>query len=789
VLYTPTSNFRSKKGLFGVVTTSGRGGQIMRRASIPVNPNSPAQSRARHIFLCVKQNWKAMQPGGINVVPIDGFDPATLWVTQASQYLGIYVPGFQVDGVEEMGYFASTQTGEAYFTMCQINRANLGLTPLPPPPYSPITLQSAGTSVSGTAGPYTIGASILNTTPNYSWLAQLTLTISAATNPIPAPPATTATGDYTWTLYGNQIAMPLNSTLVRELVLAETTPYLGLIPAHAVSITGMPAGVTAAFAPILPPYWYSIDPPPSGYWVPANYFMNQTITFSIGPSVTPGTYTIAITSASTTDTTTTYMTLVVYDPAADPYAITIGTLPTGMTVDAPAPTFLNTYVSADDSNPEQTTAIVRMSGTTPPGSYNLPVSFTWAGDTVNLDVPFTVVSGDAQSADPPPYFATPGNASSATVYDGSLNVVDFQLAYFSLGGLSPNPPKRGPVLPTTWLITASDNYTSSYSPPDAGTWLPIGYSTGPGPILYGYSLLAGSPLIGLRALWETTFGPLPPNGNILFQITPIDADTGASGPPLTTTCSWQNGTLRNSNLLLAPVPLWGISTEAVLPAVTAPGTASCTLAISGQPGYTGTIALKIAAGKDNESFDELNPYPLPTGVTFAFSPPTVSLDPTSEGPVSVTLTITAASGAAAFNAQVKISGTDNVSTVSYHSLLVVSGDVVTLPPLLQLGAGVANRNPNLSQGGSVVCPCVVANQGPDTLSVSMLATAANSGLSFTWDVPAFTLAPGTPATPTNITVNLTITAAPLCPTTRTTVFIEAHAGSQVAECGLIPTWV
>jgi hypothetical protein len=398
------------------------------------------------------------------------------------------------------------------------------------------------------------------------------------------------------------------------------------------------------------------------------------------------------------------------------------------------------------------------------------------------------VSGSAQSADPPPYWADPLDASSSTRYDASLNVIDFTLGYFTVAGLPPNPPKRGPTLPTTWLITASANYASSYSAPSASTWIPIGYSTDPAEYLHQFSLFAGSPLMGLRALWENTYGPLPPKGNIRFKITPIDADTGAGGPPLTTTCSWENGTLRGSDLALSPVPLWGFSTEAVIPPLSVPGSVTCAIAITGQPGYAGTIALKIAAGKYYANYGGNPSYPLPAGVTFVFDPPTVTLDPSSEGPVSVTLTITAAAGSAAFDALVKISGTDGVSTQSYKTLLTLSGDVVALPPLQQITMQFANVNPNLAQGASVVCPCTVYNVGPETLSIAMLATTANPGLTFSWDTPAFTLAPGTPSSPTGKTINLTVTAAAASPTPTTTVFAQAQAGSQVGNAGLIIAW-
>lgn len=133
MLYTPNSKVRSRRGLFGIVTSSGASGPWMRRLSFPVQTNTPAAVNWRHIFLTTKQNWLAAGPGGVDYVFTDGIAPQQAWASVAAYYFGILEAGLNENGVISMARLVGCATEDAYYTMCQANRASLGLAPLPTP--------------------------------------------------------------------------------------------------------------------------------------------------------------------------------------------------------------------------------------------------------------------------------------------------------------------------------------------------------------------------------------------------------------------------------------------------------------------------------------------------------------------------------------------------------------------------------------------------------------------------------------------------------------------------------
>jgi hypothetical protein len=133
MLYKPSTNTRSKRGLFGIVTTTGQSGPHMRRLAFPVQTRSAPALAWRQIFLATKQNWLALSAGAANVPDPNGVDPASAWSMTNAQYFGILTPGLITNGIQEMGHMSSCDTGEAYYTMVQANRAAMGLAPLPTP--------------------------------------------------------------------------------------------------------------------------------------------------------------------------------------------------------------------------------------------------------------------------------------------------------------------------------------------------------------------------------------------------------------------------------------------------------------------------------------------------------------------------------------------------------------------------------------------------------------------------------------------------------------------------------
>ena len=133
MLFKPLTNKSSKRGLYGVVTSSGASGPWMRRLSFPVQTNTPAAGNWRHIFLTTKQNWLAAGPGGVDYVFTDGIAPQQAWSAAAAYYFGILKAGLNENGVTSMSRLIGCATADAYYTMVQANRTSLGLAPLPTP--------------------------------------------------------------------------------------------------------------------------------------------------------------------------------------------------------------------------------------------------------------------------------------------------------------------------------------------------------------------------------------------------------------------------------------------------------------------------------------------------------------------------------------------------------------------------------------------------------------------------------------------------------------------------------
>jgi hypothetical protein len=133
MLFKPLTNKSSKRGLYGVVISSGASGPWMRRLSFPVQTNTPTAGNWRHIFLTTKQNWLAAGPGGVDYVFTDGIAPQQAWAAVAAYYFGILEAGLNENGVISMARLIGCATEDAYYTMCQANRASLGLAPLPTP--------------------------------------------------------------------------------------------------------------------------------------------------------------------------------------------------------------------------------------------------------------------------------------------------------------------------------------------------------------------------------------------------------------------------------------------------------------------------------------------------------------------------------------------------------------------------------------------------------------------------------------------------------------------------------
>lgn len=728
MLYTPSTNKRSKRGLFGVVTSSGTSGPFMRRLSFPVQSGTKPSTMWRQIFLATKQNWAALGVNGAGNIPVNGVDPQSAWAIQAASYFGIMQAGLVVNGVQAMGRLVGCATPDAYYTMVQANRASLGLAPLPTPElvnqYLALASGTNNQAIDGWAvslsGPSTVDPE----TPSI----QVAVTFDEA--PLPAAPTNfqaSATG---------LACVTTQPTLFFDYYLGEATNVTAAV-ANGSSIT---------YTVVANPYGNGIVGSlfTCAGFTPAGFNCSLAlITAASGNNITVASNTPAG-SASTLGTATFY------------------------------PVIANLYTASINVSPTSATTS---------GAITLNFSFEDANGTQNGSITVNASTGSTQVAQPCPTFDFPNAMSCSTLYDSGYNVLGFSLSYSAVNMTSFPMTRNGVEVPGLWEITASDQYTDSYSPPDASTWSPILFS---GPYL-------PTPAEVLAA-WEKVWGNLADSGNISFQLSYLDPNTGASGPALSATAGWAKGTLKGFSRGAWTGPIYTFGTAPPDLAVTAPGSASSTFTLVGSGGYGGTItpslkgSLIIPDGNNNLK------KALPAGVTVSFSPATVTIPPGSTTPVSCTMTVTAASGAQAYSTAydegggsdgqtARVSCTDSISSLSASLVLTVGGDVVYPPVSNYLSISNPWENPYAPSPGTVVIPIGLFNTSSDPIAAVMIADATDGTLTLTFDNVNPTVPAGTLASPGEAWVYLTIDIPASTDTYGIQISIEAQAGNNTCDAG------
>lgn len=246
MLYTPSTNKRSSRGLYGVVTSTGPSGPWMRRLSFPVQTNTPPAINWRHTFLTTKQNWSVLVADQTGNPSNHGLADSQAWELQAASYFGILQPGPVENGIQLSGRLVGCATPDAFYTMCQANRASLGLAPLSPPQFQDSYIGSTLTSDNTTVNGYTF--------------------VLAA---LAAP-----TGDPLNLYFLATVSVPGNHT-----------------DTFTASASGLPAGVTAAFSP---------DPVALAYsGVDGQSHASISLTLTIAPDTAPAGATATVTITST----------------------------------------------------------------------------------------------------------------------------------------------------------------------------------------------------------------------------------------------------------------------------------------------------------------------------------------------------------------------------------------------------------------------------------------------------------------------------------------------------------
>lgn len=447
------------------------------------------------------------------------------------------------------------------------------------------------------------------------------------------------------------------------------------------------------------------------------------------------------------------------------FTLSASALPSGVTASFPTNPVPLVYDGLLDTSSLIATATLNLTPNTAPAAAT--AYLTIAGNSVSstLPVALSIATGYASPVNPSPLFAYPEAMTCATVYDSGYNVTGFQLVYGSVGTVNFPMTLYGEEVPGLWLITASPSYTSSYNEPPASSWSPI--------LLDGPYMPSAADVL---SAWVNYYGALPASASIKFAGQYMDPTSGCVGPELSCSASFAAGTLKGALLSAWTGPIFAVSSAYAGLSVTAPGSQTATIQVQGSNGYGGTITFEAKSKTIIYDGNNQTTYALPDGVTFSFSPASVTIPSGSTAPVTTTLTVTAVSGATEFAGPVSIQGTDGIATRGVTFEIGIEGDVTAQGPLNYLSISPTNTDQAISIPGTASITFTLSNTNAEDQFVIMLASYPNTDLSFSFDNVNPTVPGGTESSPGTTTVTLTITVPSTVYNPGTVLQIEASAG-------------
>lgn len=720
--------FIPKGALPGKMTGAGyargwsKAGHWMRARAAVVNPNTDAMSRWRHLFNVAKMNWRATQATGSNTAPINGITPAEAWFYLEATYIGILLPGLYEGDEQLTQTLIGTSSVEAFEVMISTMLAQLDM----PTPTSPAMTTAKATAATGpwsaTAGNATLSVGgtgnpqVGPITAIYS--ANLTLTgITVPAVPTPPSPAWT-----TSQAVQNQFAMLPNSIAQGNYITPGGEWNNANNGYYTTAVTGLPTGVTALLngIPITDRLWIAYPP-------------NFTFGVSATPDAAPGTYQGTFTASGPGGTFTYNFVVVILDPTLYTLALSFTGLPAGATaaiqgyapyaLQAPIPetldglpngtntTFALWYDATTNTVNGQLSFGVTVDPSAAAGSYTFGVALSGFATAPSITASLTVTTIAQTVGQPCPPFQICQSLSAKTVYDADWNVIGFGLsATWPTEFNDPSQP-TGYSYAFAWAITASPAYTSGYSVPAASTWLSI-YNGGP-------NLPTAAQLL---TAWQEAFGALPTSGKIKIELQWVDPLTGAPGPQVTKTISWETGTNRGAAEPAVGWPLPTFNFSAAELGVLAPGITTMQITLANGNNYTGTITWDVAAAAYLNTGTPPGSDAIPAGLTATFDPPTMTFTDGVPDNDSTTLTLTAASGAQQFQGNINISESDSEVTANSYIELTISGDVVAQPPYNYLSMTPTQTEIYTPVSSITALLFDLFNTGPNEYPVSMLTT-------------------------------------------------------------------
>ncbi len=671
--------------------------------------------------------------------------------------LGVYAPTFTLSA-----YGTTVGQGTSTTTYVYVNpqygftgNVNLAVSGLP-----------SGVTASLSPNPTTGTSTLTLTASSTATLGNSTLTITGTSGSL-AVSTTLTLGVYvpTFTMSANNTSIGQGSSITNYVYI---TPQYGFTGSVNLSVTGLPSGVTASFAP---------NPLSGG---------SSQLTLTASNTASLGNATLTVTGTSGSLTVTTTFTLGVYAPSFTLTDYSSGSLGQGSSITNYvyinpqygfsgsvnlAVTGLPSGVTASFSpNPATGTSTLTLtaSSTASLGSSTLTITGTsgslTASTTMALSVSapsFTLSAGSASIGQ--------GGSGTTTVqvlsqygFAGTVNLAVTGLPSGVTASLTPNPTTGTSLLTLNASSTASlGQYTATIT----GTSGSLTASTPLSLAIYApsFTLSAGSASIGQGT-----------SGSSYVYVNPQYGFTGSvnlavTGLPAGVTASFAQNPIASGSTLLT---LTASSTAApgtttlTITGTSGSLTASTTLnLIINAPSFTLTDYSSIYLGRGNSaaSYVYVNPQygfagsvnlavtGLPSGVTASFSP-----NPTTS---SSTLTLIASSTAATGGATLTITGTSGSLTASTTVAISVSA------PGFTLSAGSIS----VGLGSSSSTYVDVSPQYGFTGSVNLAVTGLPSGVTASFS-----------PNPTTGTSTLTLTASSTAALGQYTATITGTSGSASA---------
>jgi hypothetical protein len=437
------------------------------------------------------------------------------------------------------------------------------------------------------------------------------------------------------------------------------------------------------------------------------------------------------------------------------------------------------------------------------GTYSVQISVNY-GLTVGYDtLDFVVTQPSTRPAITMPSFAIPTKLSCNSILDD-----DLKLAFFSLK-VTWEQSNSYPVftntkqVPSLILVTASDVYTSGYSPPDESEWTPT-----------LYLLASGSNYYITPEEYEAVHGTISDSGHIKFMVQAIDPCTGCPGPAISCTATWDKGTFNGTSISNWSGNGWTVNANVSGSPIDAPGTATVSITVTpavnsnndkwpGSYTFPRTFSLSLKSSTIIPTGASNTKRKLPSDLTFTTSPSSLTFNHQTDGPQTVTVTVKATANSAGTYSYdpgttnpvtyaLRLKADDNVYAVYGRFYISVRNTAVALPPWNYLTMTATAFSPSLTADTTSTTTITLSNEGSDDISVSMLSEVWGTFLKnqdlliatppdVSFDNQNVTVPGGTHASPGTATVVATVTIAAGIDTADLFIHFQASAGSNTAD--------